>query len=103
MLGKAFAVLSDKDKRDSYEQYGADGPQLQQRGGGGGFHHHGGFYDDDGINPEEIFNMFFGGGIPTGSTALTDSCDSLVQDIECIADERTFGFITVVGVKIITK
>jgi len=65
MLGKAFAVLSDKDKRDSYEQYGADGPQLQQRGGGG-FHHHGGFYDDDGINPEEIFNMFFGGGIPTG-------------------------------------
>ena len=65
VLGKAFAILSDKDKRDNYEQYGADGPQIQQRGGGG-FHHHGGFYDDDGINPEEIFNMFFGGGMPQG-------------------------------------
>ena len=72
-LGKAFAVLSDQDKRSAYEQYGADGPQIQQRGGGG-FHQHGGFYDDDGINPEEIFNMFFGGGMPQGNISSLGLC-----------------------------
>lgn len=59
-IGKAYSVLSDPDKKANFERYGADGPQIQQRGHG----HQGGFYDDDVINPEEIFNMFFGGGMP---------------------------------------
>ena len=67
MVGKAYAVLSDQDKRDSYDRYGADGPQVQSNFSRGGtrHYHQGGYYDDD-FNPEDIFNMFFGGGMPTG-------------------------------------
>jgi len=68
MVGKAYAVLSDQDKRDSYDRYGADGPQVQSNFSRGGtrHYHQGGYYDDD-FNPEDIFNMFFGGGMPTGN------------------------------------
>ena len=67
VVGKAYAVLSDQDKRDSYDRYGADGPQVQSNFSRGGtrHYHQGGYYDDD-FNPEDIFNMFFGGGMPTG-------------------------------------
>ena len=53
-VGRAFAVLKDADKRAAYDRYGSeDGPQ------------HAGYarrYRDDEIDPDEIFNMFFGGG-----------------------------------------
>ncbi|CAI5717566.1 unnamed protein product [Peronospora destructor] len=55
-VGKAFAILSDPDKRAHYSRYGDDAPVQQQQ-------HQGRRYDqDDDITPEEIFNMFFGGG-----------------------------------------
>ena len=49
--------MSDGNERADYDRYGADGPQMRQRrggGGGGGYHAHGD------IDPEDIFNMFFG-------------------------------------------
>ncbi|ETL81249.1 hypothetical protein L917_18389 [Phytophthora nicotianae] len=56
-VGKAFAVLSDPDKRAHYDRYGDDAPVQQQQ------QHHGRRYaQEDDITPEEIFNMFFGGG-----------------------------------------
>eukprot|EP00644_Phytophthora_capsici_P018534 jgi/Phyca11/576887/estExt2_Genewise1.C_PHYCAscaffold_970066 len=55
-VGKAFAILSDPDKRAHYDRYGDDAPVQQQQ-------NHGRRYaQDDDITPEEIFNMFFGGG-----------------------------------------
>ncbi|KAG6962574.1 hypothetical protein JG687_00007072 [Phytophthora cactorum] len=55
-VGKAFAVLSDPDKRAHYDRYGDEAPVQQQQ-------HHGRRYaQEDDITPEEIFNMFFGGG-----------------------------------------
>lgn len=71
-LGNAYAVLSDTDKRRQYDQYGAEAanshtPTTRRRGGG-----HGAFFEHDyahgfeaEFTPEEIFNMFFGGGFPT--------------------------------------
>lgn len=54
-VGKAFAVLSDPDKRAHYDRYGDSAPQSggsqQQRR-----------YQSDEVSPEDIFNMFFGGG-----------------------------------------
>ncbi|CAI2350466.1 unnamed protein product [Caenorhabditis sp. 36 PRJEB53466] len=72
-LGNAYAVLSDTDKRRQYDQFGAEAangstPTTRRRGGGGG----GTFFEHDyahgfeaDFTPEEIFNMFFGGGFPS--------------------------------------
>ncbi|KAL9934011.1 hypothetical protein V8E36_007093 [Tilletia maclaganii] len=79
VVGKAFAVLSDPDKRAAYDRYGGDPDdarsaagsaarasaggfpsQFHTRGGG-----RGGPFGDE-IDPTEIFNMFFGNGAGMG-------------------------------------
>ena len=57
-VGKALSTLSDPQKRAHYDKYGNDSPTNR----GGGFR--GGFQDE--VSPEEIFNMFFGGGMQRG-------------------------------------
>lgn len=55
---EAYAVLSDEQKRQQYDQFGFDGPNFGGAGGFGGFGGAGGFSMDD------IFDMFgdvFGG------------------------------------------
>ncbi|RLN85177.1 hypothetical protein BBJ28_00017319 [Nothophytophthora sp. Chile5] len=58
-VGKAFAVLSDSEKRAHYDRYGDDAPVQGTQGGRG---RRGYNPQEDDITPEEIFNMFFGGG-----------------------------------------
>ena len=59
-VSRAYACLSDPDKRANYDRYGHEDPsQLGRRGGPGAGH---GMYQPDGFDPNEIFNMFFGGG-----------------------------------------
>ena len=53
---EAYSVLSDKQKRQQYDQFGFDGPDM-----GGGF---GGFGSGGGFSMDDIFSMFgdvFGG------------------------------------------
>jgi len=63
-VGLAYATLSDPQKRHIYDRYGEEDPD--NRGGGvrprGGGVHMGG----QDVSPEEIFNMFFGGGMGPG-------------------------------------
>ena len=51
-IGEAYALLSDPQKRDSYDN-GMDLEDIQN--GGHGFH-------GGGVDPSEIFQMFFGSG-----------------------------------------
>jgi len=67
IVSKAFACLSDAEKRAAYDRYGSEeGPQgmpgMRRRHAGQTHSPFGGFDDD--IDPREIFNMFFGGGMP---------------------------------------
>ena len=70
-VGLAYATLSDSQKRTIYDRYGEEDPDNRGGGGGGGggmrrgpggMHFHG-----QDVNPEDIFNMFFGGGMPPGA------------------------------------
>ncbi|XP_063774638.1 dnaJ homolog subfamily B member 14 [Pseudophryne corroboree] len=63
-IGNAYAVLSNPEKRKQYDLSGCeDHVQSKQRNGGFDFHR--GFEAD--ITPEDLFNMFFGGGFPSAS------------------------------------
>ncbi|XP_022086493.1 dnaJ homolog subfamily B member 12-like [Acanthaster planci] len=75
-IGKAFSVLSDAEKRKRYDMFGDESPEVSNvRRRRHHHHHHGGFYyetrgfDDDDFSPEDLFNMFFGGGFPQGDIA----------------------------------
>ncbi|XP_006891236.1 PREDICTED: dnaJ homolog subfamily C member 18 [Elephantulus edwardii] len=63
-IGNAFAVLSNPDKRLSYDEYGDEqvtftAPHARP------YHYYRDFEAD--ISPEELFNVFFGGHFPTGN------------------------------------
>ncbi|XP_059197603.1 dnaJ homolog subfamily B member 14 [Centropristis striata] len=65
-IGNAYAVLSNPDKRRQYDLTGGEEPSSPGHShGGGGFDFHRGFEAD--ITPEDLFNMFFGGGFPSSS------------------------------------
>lgn len=72
-IGNAYAVLSNPEKRQQYDQYGDQSPadtsshnSAQSRHT---YAHHRNFTRDfeADISPEELFNIFFGGRFPTGN------------------------------------
>ncbi|KAF7643106.1 hypothetical protein LDENG_00244920, partial [Lucifuga dentata] len=68
-IGNAYAVLSNPDKRQQYDQYGDQTPPTSAPQQPHSRHtHHRNFHRDfeADISPEELFNIFFGGRFPTG-------------------------------------
>jgi len=69
-ISAAYEVLSDKQKRTQYDQFGAAGPGFPNGAGEGGFHFGGGpggFQSIDPETAERLFGQFFGGGGGGGS------------------------------------
>ncbi|KAK6171370.1 hypothetical protein SNE40_019575 [Patella caerulea] len=66
-IGNAFSVLNDPDKRRKYDLYGPEQEISSSRGRSQEYDYSHGFEGD--ISPEELFNMFFGGGFPSSATA----------------------------------
>ncbi|GAA6223412.1 dnaJ homolog subfamily B member 12-like [Lates japonicus] len=58
-IGNAYAVLSNAEKRRQYDQYGEERSHPSRH------RHHRDFEAD--ISPEDLFNMFFGGGFPSSN------------------------------------
>lgn len=56
-IGNAYAVLSNANKRKQYDQCGAEKSNFSRQGPATGN------FEPD-ISPEDLFNMFFGGGYP---------------------------------------
>ncbi|KAM8842745.1 dnaJ homolog subfamily B member 14 isoform 1-T1 [Synchiropus picturatus] len=63
-IGNAYAVLSNLDKRRQYDVGEHTGSSDHTHEGGFNFHRS---YEAD-VTPEDLFNMFFGGGFPSSST-----------------------------------
>jgi curved DNA-binding protein len=64
-ISAAYEILSDKQKRTQYDQFGAGGPGFPNGAGQGGFHFGGGpggFQSIDPETAERLFGQFFGGG-----------------------------------------
>ncbi|KAM4619716.1 dnaJ homolog subfamily C member 18 [Polymixia lowei] len=70
-IGNAYAVLSNPEKRQQYDQYGEQ-PSTSAAHQHPAQGHHGHYrsfnrdFEAD-ISPEELFNIFFGGRFPTGN------------------------------------
>jgi DnaJ family protein B protein 12 len=69
VVGKAFSVLSDPDKRKQFDSFGVD---PESRGGTPRSRQNGQFHEFDmEMTPEELFEMFFNGGFgPGGGLSL---------------------------------
>ncbi|KAK0407136.1 hypothetical protein QR680_019023 [Steinernema hermaphroditum] len=65
-VGNAYAILSDAEKRKKYDLYVNQESGVRRRNGGCNDYDMGHGFEAD-ISPEEIFNMFFGGGYPSGA------------------------------------
>ncbi|XP_059028278.1 dnaJ homolog subfamily B member 14 isoform X1 [Mustela lutreola] len=63
-IGNAYAVLSNPEKRKQYDLTGNE-EQACNHQNNGRFNFHRGCEAD--ITPEDLFNIFFGGGFPSGS------------------------------------
>lgn len=72
-VGLAYATLSDPQKKAIYDRYGDEDPD-NRGGGSGGMRHRGAggmqFRPGEEVSPEDIFNMFFGGGMPGGGGSM---------------------------------
>ena len=87
---EAYAVLSDKDKRSKYDQFG----HAAFDAGQGGFNGAGGFdFSDFDINLEDLFGNMFGGGFgySRGKSKRKTRGSDLLREVRLTFDEAIYG------------
>jgi molecular chaperone DnaJ len=90
---EAYQVLSDEKKRKEYDTYGSAGPGQGYGGGGqGGFDFSGfqGGQGFEGVDLNDIFGDFFGGGRGRGGAQARRGRDISI-DLELSFSEAVFG------------
>jgi len=105
-IGEAYAVLSDPQKKQQYDQFGHEA--FTQGAGQGGFGGFGGFDASD-IDLSSIFDDLFGGGMFGGSSRRgtrsnrpTKGRDSLVR-VNLTFEEAVFGCKKTINVDLDTE
>ncbi|MGQ3892239.1 molecular chaperone DnaJ [Legionella sp. CNM-4043-24] len=82
-IQKAYAVLSDKQKRAAYDQFGHAGVDSSM-GGGGGFHGFGDVFED-------IFENIFSGGRGHGGHSRGQRGSDLQYNVQLTLEEAAVG------------
>ncbi len=86
-VNEAYAVLSDEEKRQKYDQFGHAAFDPTSGGGYGGF---GGF--DGGFDFSDLFSSFFGGGRSSqNSRTAPQRGDDIATRIQISFEEAAFG------------
>ncbi|KAJ8748261.1 hypothetical protein K2173_000833 [Erythroxylum novogranatense] len=81
-ISNAYEVLSDSEKRGIYDRYGEEGIKQHMAAGGRG----GGM----GMNIQDIFSQFFGGG-PTEEEETIVKGDDVIVDLEATLEDLYMG------------
>ena len=86
-VNEAYAVLSDPEKKQIYDQYGHDGLDPSS-GAGQGF---GGFGGFGGVDLGDIFGSFFGGGSSSERRNAPRRGDDITYRMTISFEEAAFG------------
>ena len=99
-VNEAYEILSDKDKRARYDQFGHAGVDPNFNPNGGGFGGFGGFTDMGDIDLGDLFGSFFGGGFGGGGSRRNapQKGETIRAGVTISFEEAAFGCETEVTV-----